>query len=166
MGREIRRVPANWEHPKNERSGHLQPMHDHDFESAARAWLDAAIAWDNGTHPDAVKHKRPDYCLFYWQWAGGPPDEDYCRPKWSDEQRTHFQIYETVSEVSPVFATLEALVDWMVNDGGRDGRRSRAAAEAFAKGGWTPSLVVQAGPGGFVEEGVAGLHRLAQKEQP
>jgi hypothetical protein len=34
MGREIRRVPANWEHPKDERDGGYIPMYDDDFDAA------------------------------------------------------------------------------------------------------------------------------------
>ena len=47
MGREIRRVPANWEHPKDER-GNYKPLLDSDFETEARKWLDACKAWDEG----------------------------------------------------------------------------------------------------------------------
>lgn len=55
MGREIRRVPPNWEHPKNDK-GYI-PMYDQEFTAAAREWLDSAIAWDNGTHKD-IEHKK------------------------------------------------------------------------------------------------------------
>ena len=43
MGREIRRVPENWDHPETEnRYGdlRLQPMYDEQYEDAAREWLD------------------------------------------------------------------------------------------------------------------------------
>lgn len=87
---------------------------------------------------------------FFWQYEGDPPDPKYYRPKWTDEERTHYQVYETVSEgtpMSPVFATKEELIEWLVNDGGDDGPHSRQAAERFVEGAWAPSMII--GPGGM-----------------
>src|SRR3972149_2238503 len=98
MGREIRRVPANWEHPKQ--YGHYQPLYDKDFACEAREWLDNCISWDNGTHKDL--QERPDLKKeypFYWQWDGEPPNEEYFRPKF--ENAEWYQVYETVSEGTP-----------------------------------------------------------------
>ncbi len=55
-----------------------------------------------------------------------------------------WQVWETVSEgspVSPVLETREALVDWLVDVQ----RYSRDAAEAFTQAGWVPSMVVTGG---------------------
>jgi hypothetical protein len=38
MGREIRRVPPNWEHPKDA-DGNYKSMYDWEYETAAREWL-------------------------------------------------------------------------------------------------------------------------------
>lgn len=161
MGREIRRVPKGWFHPPN------RPLYDEVFEDVASDWLAQAIAWSKGEHPDqqiggllgpAWREKYP----FFWQWHGDPPDANYYRPRWKTEP-TCFQIYETVSEgtpTSPVFETLDELVEWLVNDGGEDGPVSRAAAEAFAKSKWAPSMVV--GPGG-ITAGIAASAQLAKK---
>lgn len=47
MGREVRRVPPNWKHPKSEDGRGLQPMHDRIFDDAARAYLVAhGDEWD------------------------------------------------------------------------------------------------------------------------
>jgi hypothetical protein len=142
MGREIRRVPPDWQHPKSERSAHYQPLYDKDFQTAARAWLDNVIAWDNGTHGDLVedptlKERYP----FFWQWDGDAPDEAYYRPAWPDDSRTHYQVYETVSEgtpVSPVFATEDAVVGWLMEQG-----HSERAARAFVSNGWAPSMIME-----------------------
>jgi len=152
-------VPANWEHPKQERwPDRLQPMFDRTFEEAAAEWKKEFAAWESG--------ERPDYCsdeskaLEYWEWNGGPPDRAYYRP-WKDGEATWFQVWETVSEgtpVTPPFATKEELVDYLVAHGDfwqqkrwREGDRfmqpekpgySRKAAEAFVHGdGWVPTMV-------------------------
>ena len=152
MGREVRRVPPNWEHPKDER-GHYKPLYDKPFEDAAKEWKDAYAAWERG--------ERPDYCsgdsanLEYWEWNGEPPDRGYYRPSWTEAEATWFQVYETVSEgtpVSPAFATREELVEYLVKHGDfwaqsrGEGGCSRKAAEAFVmEDGWVPSMVIENG---------------------
>jgi hypothetical protein len=58
-----------------------------------------------------------------------------------------WQVWETVSEgspITPVFATREALIDYLVNGG--DGGWSREAAENFVKeDGWAPSMIMMGG---------------------
>jgi len=141
MGREIRRVPKGWEHPRNER-GHLQPMYDEDFETAAREWLDNCLAWEAGTHKDCAKYKAK--YPFFWMWNGTPPDDPaYYRPKWTDEERTCWQVYETVSEgtpTSPVFESEAELLRWLIGQG-----HNEASAREFIKGGWAPSMVMRVG---------------------
>lgn len=61
-----------------------------------------------------------------------------------------WQVWETVSEgspVTPVFATAEELIEFLVNEGNKwDGPISREAAEKFVKGsGWVPSMVIADG---------------------
>jgi hypothetical protein len=161
MGREVRNVPANWDHPKMEGryDDRLQPMHDRTFDQAAAEWKADFAAWERGD--------RPDYCsdgsknLEYWEWNGGPPERAYYRP-WKDEEATWFQVWETVSEgtpVTPPFATKEELVEYLISDGDfwqqkrwLSGDRfmqpekpgySRKNAEAFVLGdGYVPSMVV------------------------
>lgn len=172
MGREIRRVPANWEHPKQRCKHYPQPIGctearqngglcsiplcDMDFESEAREWMEKAIAWhEDKMSPDELKYKA-DY-PFYWQWASDPPDPKYYRPKWTDEERTHYQVYENVSEgtpISPVFATPQEVVEWLVSDGGCDGPHSRKAATAFVYAGYAPSMIMS---GGVLRMGIDAL---------
>jgi hypothetical protein len=66
-----------------------------------------------------------------------------------------WQVWETVSEgspITPVFATAEELIDYLVNVGCWGRRYSREAAEAFvnSESGWVPSAVGVPGVG-FVE---------------
>ena len=150
MGREIRRVPPDWQHPKTDRyrDDRYQPLYDKDFPTAARKWLDDAIAWDNGTHEDLVRDPTmKERMPFFWQWEGDPPDEEYYRPAWPEESRTHYQVYETVSEgtpVSPVFATEDDVVRWLVAQG-----HSESAARKFVQVGWAPSMVMERSPTSF-----------------
>jgi len=162
MGREIRMVPPNWEHPKDE-SGKYKPMYDHGFQSSANKWVADLIAWQNGTHEKQVSY--PDYKTdmpFYWQYEN-PPDDEYCRPDFKEEP-TWYQVYETVSEgtpVSPPFASKEELVNYLVEFGDfwqqqkwekrftdnwcRDAQKpgwNRKSAEQFVESEWAPSMWV------------------------
>ncbi len=115
MGREVRKVPAGWEHPKQ---------------------VCPHSPWAGGCS-DARRNGGKCYLPVF--------EEDFV----TDGERTHYQVYETVSEgtpMSPVFATKEELIEWLVNDGGQDGPHSRKAAEAFVKNEWAPSMVI--GPNG------------------
>src|SRR3954471_15330108 len=99
MSREIRKVPKNWEHPKDEQ-GKYKPMFD---------------------------------------------EQD-----WTEEEAVCFQIYETVSEgtpVSPMFDTLTDMEDWLVNMK----YYSREEAKEFCKQRWTPSFRLNTTSNGNVE---------------
>jgi hypothetical protein len=166
MGREIRRVPPNWEHPRqrcphspwaggcDEAKAHngecYKPLYDQDFESAIEAWIAEYALWKKGEHPDQEKYEFTQGQT-YWEWAGAPPDPDYYRPKWTEEP-TWYQVYQTVSEgtpVTPAFATREELVDYLIEHGDfwdqsrGDGGWSRKNAEAFVKDEYAPSLIVR-----------------------
>lgn len=150
MGREIRKVSAIWEHPS--RDGQFIPLFDRDFETEAREWIDNCVAWDNGTHQIFKDHPeyKNDYPS-YWQYDGGPPDEKFYRPKWDEKERTHYQMYETVSEGTPVtphFASKEELVDYLVKYGDfgdqkrGQGGWDRKNAESFVQMGFALSGMV------------------------
>lgn len=155
MGREIRMVPKGWEHPRKD-NGHYQPLHDEPFAAAAREWLDKCIAWDNGTYPDCAEHKADN--PFFWQWEGNPPDPEYYRPEFTTPA-DHFQVYETVSEgtpVSPVFETEDQIVAWLIGRG-----HSEAAARNFVKTKWAMSGMIVDGK---VYSGIDACKYMGQKE--
>jgi hypothetical protein len=167
MGREIRRVPENWEHPRRkcpheswrggctEAKAHngecFQPMYDDDFDSAMTEWLNGYRLWKRGKNPEwKEQQKRGDP---YWEWFGAPPDPECYHPKWDKVE--WYQIYETVSEgtpVTPPFATKKELIEYLVEWGDYwdqnrgDGGWTRENAEKFIKDGWAPSLIVIASP--------------------
>jgi hypothetical protein len=152
MGREIRRVKPGWEHPKYlPENVHLEwqrdayhPLYDRDYESACAKWYAGAITF------------KPDqYSNWYHEDAGNPPDAEYYRSeKWEDGEATWFQMYETVSEgtpVTPAFATKKELIEYLIIHGDYwDQKRgaggwSRTNAESFVKNERAPSMIAQNG---------------------
>lgn len=114
-----------------------------------------------------------------WLSDNPPPDRAYYRP-WKDKEATWFQVWETVSEgtpITPPFATKEELIDYLVEQGDfwqqkrwADGNRfmqpekpgySREAATAFVDFGWAPSMVVSAGR---IAEGINASLMLKSQE--
>jgi hypothetical protein len=163
MGREIRRIPANWEHPRQDcphspwnggcdeaklNGGQCyKPLYDEDFESAIDDWIADYQLWKKGEHPDQDEDNKSET---FWEWWGDPPDPDYYRPKFEGPAEW-YQVYETVSEgtpVTPPFATKEELIDYLVEHGDfwdqrrGDGGWSRENAESFVKDEYAPSFIV------------------------
>lgn len=142
MGREIRRVPRGWEHPtvldihkeengdrawfprfRGEKPTDFEPMLDRRYVEAAREWLAEAISWASGTHENQTRNPGQVHEAFFWDAEGPPPDKKYyLHGKWDydpedEAQAPCFQIYETVSEgtpVSPVFESRGELASWLV----------------------------------------------------
>jgi len=114
MGREIRRVPPGWQHPKDEQGIYI-PLLDMTYEEALETCLD-----------------DEDWC----------PEPEWYRPAF-DQEPTHYQVYEDVSEgtpVSPVFATEDELLAWLIGEG-----HSEHAAREFIKDKWVPSMLFTGG---------------------
>lgn len=152
MGREIRRVPPDWEHPRytqedasdKSQVGQLRPCYDEEYEVAARKWLDESNQWNHGEHPDQQRYDRSEY-RFYWEWDGDPPKPEWYRPTFTSEP-TAYQIYENVSEgtpVSPVFQTTDEMKAWLVSEHGL----TAEGADAFVEDGYAVSMMVMPGRG-------------------
>lgn len=113
MGREVRRVPRDWQHPRDE-LGEFIPLFDGDQKTAAEQWLWELIAWERGDD-----HRGKYGCRWFWEWDGGPPlgpDERgghmFKEPR---DDLTHLMLYESTTEgtpLSPPFETLEEIADW------------------------------------------------------
>lgn len=85
MGTVVRRVPANWAHPRDESGAYVHMRDGRDYH------------WDRS---DAACFGDPT-----------PAPEQYA-PDWPDEQRTHLQMYEDTTAgtpVSPVLPSPESL---------------------------------------------------------
>ena len=60
MGRELRRVIPNWEHPKRKRYDYVkrmeveefQPMFDKSYIEAITEWIKNHTLWEQGKYPD------------------------------------------------------------------------------------------------------------------
>lgn len=163
MGREVRRVPLDWQHPRIatsgkyewQRPGRCRPVFmARTYREAKVEWDSNNSAWIDGTHEDLVdgttnKGENPSYS----DWNGGPPDPEYYRQReWAAEEATAYQVYETVSEgtpVSPVLPTREALIAWLTSPIPATERypdlsvqgMSREQAERFAGVGCAPSFI-------------------------
>jgi hypothetical protein len=165
MGREIRMVPPNWNHPVVDlhHGEGFQPMFDETFAEAMKEWKEGFAEWESGKRPSYFINDEDSKDMEYHEYSGGPPNRKYYRP-WKDEEATWYQVWETVSEgtpVTPPFATKEELIEYLVANGDfwdqeRRKRRSerypvamncdpwpRQQAEAFVNGpGWAPSAVI------------------------
>lgn len=185
MGREIRMVPANWEHPQAQQDDWrhtrgYQPMHDRQFNEPFAEWLSD---FDRVRAGEMTAFERECYPSGLADWLsedGHPPDPAYYRP-WSDDEATWFQVWETVSEgtpVSPPFATSAELVDYLAAHGDfwdqerGDPAWSRSAAERFVGSEWAPSMIIVTGGSdagvytastGFPADGPLEGHALADQ---
>lgn len=154
MSREIRKVPKNWEHPRynhpsyypsdrSEAGNRYFPLYDMDYKIEAQKWINNFNLWQKGEHEYQFESKDPppDY---YWDFDGPPPEEISYR---SESLGTEFrepaacyQVYETVSEgtpISPKFDSLEELAAWLVGQG-----YSEKAASEFCKLGYSMSMAI------------------------
>ena len=146
MGREIRRVPPNWEHP--ECTGFMktgpQPMRDTEYAPHIEKWMDGYFLWKIGEHQH--QKENPDHKGEYWDLVGCPPNPLYFRPKFKEEP-TWYQVYENVTEgtpCTPPFETKEELVNYLVEHGetfGMGQKWDRKAAEQFVDDGWVPTAI-------------------------
>jgi hypothetical protein len=156
MGREVRRVPADWQHPKRVVRGFngmvecYKPLFEGErYQPAVDTWDEDCAKWKAGW--------RPDYCtdpdsraMTFEQWEGQRPHRDDYMPNWPAEQRTHLMMYEDTSEgtpISPAFATPEELARWLADTGASALGDRAGTYEGWlrvASGGVAPSMVVSA----------------------
>ena len=157
MGREVRRVPADWEHPKDDH-GRYAPLFGGSFSSAAKDWDEGKARWDAGERESWAKDQGAE--VSFEEWDGPRPNADHYMPDWPAEERTHLMMYEATSEgtpISPAFETPEKLACWLVDNNASAVAGQPASYEAWlrvARGGFAPSAVVRAGA---MTSGVEGL---------
>lgn len=149
MGREVRRVPKDWKHPKDARGRHV-PLLGGSFKADAEEWDKGNGLWQQGAHPH--QRKYPDTAdMAFEDWEGARPDARDYMPDWPDSERTHYQMYEDTSEgtpLSPVMGSPEELARWLVDNKASAFAGQTASYEAWlrvAKGEWAPSAVIRHG---------------------
>jgi hypothetical protein len=135
MGRELRMVPEGWEHPKNELGRYVALYSGDDYQDAVKEFEEV---WKEKGLQEAI------------EWCGAPDKNDYM-PEWAESEKTHFQMYETTSEgtpISPPMPTPEALAKWLVDNNASAFGRSTASYESWLatiQAGYAPSAVLTGG---------------------
>ena len=97
MGREVRRVPAHWQHPYQRDEQSYLPMREHFPYTEDEVAEGLREGWLKGTPPHYGHDIMPD---------------------WPETERTHYQMYEDTTDgtpISPVCATPEELARWLVD---------------------------------------------------
>ena len=162
MGREVRRVPANWQHPKKP-GGEFIPLYEGCDVTALQAKWDAdEKRWNSGLAPDYASGddngepwvaKVPEDRGPWSEYSGRRPVESDYMPNWPEEMRTYLQMYEDTTEgtpISPVMETPEELARWLVNNNASAFGYQGATYEqwlATIRRGWVPSAVWTPGKG-------------------
>ena len=153
MGREVRRVPADWQHPKHWTNGMRGPIERYkplfpgeQYQARVDEWDEECAKWKAGWRPEYCTDAE-SHAMTYEQYSGKRPHRDDYMPNWPSEQRTHLMMYEDTSEgtpISPAFATPEELARWLADTGASAFGSSTATYEQWlrvARGGWAPSAV-------------------------
>jgi hypothetical protein len=169
MGREIRRVPLDWEHPKyiteelvvhdtgrglvdfleaferNEMKTveRYKPLRDKTYEDALREYNENKALWQNEYENLITKalHENEEYegPMIYEEYAGDPPDPDFYRPHWNEAEG--YCVYETVTEGTPVSPIFENMDSLLSWLIAVDGW-SVEGAKRFCEIQWAPSGVI------------------------
>lgn len=118
MGRELRRVPANWQHPK--RDGRYVPLYGGSWSAELAEWQRTAEAFAKGVTLDGSPLPSEANGCTFDEWHGSRPEHIDYMPDWPETVRTHFQMYETCSEgtpLTPVLESPEAVARWCAENG-------------------------------------------------
>jgi len=167
MSREVRKVPADWEHPTDDNGDYI-PIHDSGYLRALSEWEEGEAKWAEGLEEDwgagtdgekAWRAKGEGQDGTFEDWWGEMPEEYQYMPEWSDDERTHWMMYESVSEgtpISPPCASPELLARWLADSGASAGPDMTATygqwLAMIGVGHSVGTMVIQ---GGLVTSGVA-----------
>lgn len=125
MAYEIRKVPANWQHPKDEEGDYKALFDSIDFDRRTKRWDEENEMWAkgyrSGNGPGHYVPIEPEHQhMTYVQWTDVRPDPAWFMPQWPVAERTHYMLYEDVTEgtpLSPAFEKATDLLNWViVND--------------------------------------------------
>jgi len=145
MGREVRMVAKDWQHPKRD-NGSYVPLLGGSYSADEKEFL--KIANEKGLQ-EAVDYME---C---------PAKENYM-PDWTENEATYYMMYEDTSEgtpISPAFETPEELAQWLTDHNASAFAGQTATYESWlrvANGGFACSAVLHHG---VIENGVDALSR-------
>ena len=118
MSREVRRVPADWEHPRTEHDGKMVycPLRDGFSRDLERWDQECAKLEQEGLVSGGLGDRwepAPAEALAaeYAEWAGQRPEPQDYMPDWPAAERTHYQLYEVTTEGTPLTPPLPTLED-------------------------------------------------------
>lgn len=150
MGREVRRVPADWQHPTDGKYAdgsdrYVALLDGSTYADSVAEWDAENAKWEAGEFPDYAdeEHRK----MTYAEWNGERPRAEEYMPRWTPEETTHLMMYETTSEgtpISPAFATPEELARWLADNNASAFGDQGASYEAWlrvARGGYAPSAI-------------------------
>ncbi len=109
MGREVRMVPPEWEHPK--KHGQYVPLLA-GYSHAVQERVKFRERDDLTYTEEDLTYTEEDY------FGSAEVDPSEYMPEWAADVATHYRMYETCSEgtpISPPFATPEELARWLAN---------------------------------------------------
>jgi hypothetical protein len=153
MGREIRRVPANWEHPKTH-NGSYKPLRD-DYVGSLEYFKEEVddfikymteVVQTGKVKIYSTVFRTPEEAYEYLTEDGqmNPPEiKDYMPTgDW-------YQLFENVSEgtpITPPFETKQELVNWLSNNKDFwDHTWSKEAAQDIVESGYAMSGIMAGG---------------------
>lgn len=152
MSREVRRVPAGWEHPRTD-DGSYVPLHlGSQYAPQLREWRSERDLWGHGivmVGPDEqLRDIAAADCSSFEDWAGAEPVARDYMPDWAADECTHWQMYETTTAgtpLSPPLQTPEELASWLAEHEASACGLMLASREqwlAMILVGYAPGLVV------------------------
>ena len=175
MGREVRKVPAGWAHPKYE-DGCFRPLLAGNYRAALDEWKMEHKHWiagwktAYGSDPVGLEDDDGKWTaregdsltrMTFEEWHGSCPAEEHYMPEWPAEECKLLMMYETCSEgtpISPAMETPEELAMWLVDNQASAFGDQTASYEGWLrtiKRGWAVSAVVTIGHG--IKSGVEAL---------
>ena len=116
MGRQLRRVAANWQHPKDENNNYI-PLLEYNFTEKLNEWEEGKEMWDKGLRENWFpkegegkwKARIGDECEMTWEeWTSSKPVKEDYMPEWGEEEKTHIQLYENTTEGTPITEVYKA----------------------------------------------------------
>jgi hypothetical protein len=121
MGRETRKVPAGWEHPKDAVGNYIPLSDGTQYLKDLACWEEGAKKWVEGSRTDFkggwIALSDAEKCLSYVSRNGERPDPKDYTPQWQDNECTHLMMYRGEgTPISPAFETAKELACWLADN--------------------------------------------------